>query len=814
MMYVDRAHSRPTALHRLAELTGFTGPSRGLRRRRRIRMVLSLVLAGLWSFCLMIMVAQLGVSRFVHHGRIPWWGGILVGFMLSMAFARFRRAVRSVRVNYLARRSALAGLVLIAGALSLWSAEPAAAQADDSAIGDCDVTVQVVALDGTLGPIVLLSGTSRIRPLDVDPDDVSAVVVDWNIAPGVDLDGRRWRVWAEIHGMRRTIAEKEAGAVDTGRYNVPVDELRTRPPGIIPVGGVFDGVCVEEEGYIRVLGGPFDNPVGLLASAGLVLTSAGLVLARRPVTADLWWFRTPNRVEVRVVDPATGRPVSGPLVRGGLYDAEVTLDMPPSVLSGLGAGQGVEVVAGSIGAGLGPSSASVGLRPGRTATRLRFQVPTEQRPLQLQVDLHAQGRVIESVQLREAIDPRNGRLHGDVSRGVGHVTYSLGALARESLAGAEPVDGTVMFHGSVARDLVETWVLSGQPGGRVVARHRILVSDLAAAADAYRQVLEQVSVSLGLHSLVPTGAAPGTPGSGTPGSGTPGLASPGPDPRVRTLAELAAAGAELRHRLIGPGTSDVPFGGRLAIAADIDAIDHLTVPLGGIYEGGALPSDTTTLCSTYEHDPDGCAGHGTEVVCPTLFWAMRHELVWPRNQADAVEQPPASLVKRLAGALASARTVATSDPSSLSDSSTSLVGNGPTRVLRLVSPELEAADADSSFSLGIAEVNGWQTATRGELLRLLHGPAAGCDVIYALTHGGVDNPEQRRTSSPHHPQRLHARGGRRSDRCPRAPWAAAGFADRPADRDRQRLRFGGDRAGARPTTSSQPGSASERRPSW
>ncbi len=713
-MFAQTPRAGPVWVERLAALAGISGPGRAIRHRRRFRLAVSLAVGLVWSVCLMTVLAQLGVSRYLHHGRLPWWTGIIVGFALSMVLSQARRTVRSARVRFMARRSALAGLVMAAGLVGMWRAEPAAAAEADEA-RDCNVRAQLVVGDGSPGEEVLLADTSRDRPFAVDPDLVTAIIIDWDVSDRADIAGRRWWVWAEVHGMRHTVAEKVAGVNDSGRYTVPIERLRARPPGVIPVGGEFDGICREETGYLRIVGSPLDNGIGFGASVGLVVLSAGLVLLRRPSSLDLWWFETPNRIEVRIIDPTAGRPASGPLLRGGIYHAEVTVRLPRTAAPSTIASQAIRVVAGSLGAAMAPSASGLNVRAGRGMTRLRFQLPTEDQPFQLQVDVHAGGRVIESVQLRETAEAKIRSVGATVNQGVGHVTYSAGDLAKEVLSGAEPVDATIMVHGSASGDLIETWVVTGEAGGRQVARHRILIADLVDASDQYRNSLEQAA--------------------GTAARSTRGAAASAP--ATTAMAEVASAGAEFRRRLLGSGSSGVPFGGRLVIAADLDAIDSLTVPLGGIYEGSVIPGELTTVCTTFEVDPDACAGHGLDVVCPTRFWGFRHELIWPRNRAAGIDQP-LPVTDRLVSLLRRAWPARGATGSSSTPP--------PVQAIKVVASGLAMGAARSPLASLVAGPGGWSTSTRRGLLTTIAGSGAGCDLVYLLAHGGVDNPEDLRSS--------------------------------------------------------------------
>lgn len=720
MMFNSSIRQAPVWLERLALLIGLVGPTKAIRRRRRLRFALSLIVGAIWSVCLIFVATRLGLSRFINHGRLPWWGGLGVGFAFSLALTQFKRAVRSARVRYMTRRSAIAGLLLTAGIVTLQPATPTAAQINGGP-RDCAVTVQVVMVDGSLGEPVQLAASSRANPIEVDPDNVEAVIVDWDIAPGTALEGRRWRVWAEVYGFRGTVVDKTAGARDSGRYTLPIGKLRSHPPGVIPIGGVFEQVCLEERGYVRIVAGPFSDPIGTATSIGLVLSSVALIALRRPVPTDIWWFQTSNQVEVRVVDPATGQSVSGPLERGGRYDAEVTVRMPRTLASNARLADRLEVVVGSIGSAVGPTTGALGATTGRApglssnraATRLEFEVPSDSRPFQLQADLHVDGRVIESVQLRQATGIEAGQLDVRIEQGLGHVTYSAGSLAKEVASGRAPIDGTVMIHGSISGDLIETWVLAGGTGGRQVVRHRTLVADLEQSSAAYRHALERSTAS------VTTAARIGAEGV--------------PDPQ--TMAQMAEVGSSLRNQLLGRGTSGVPVGGTMAVAADLDAIGSLTVPLSGVYEGAATASPSPTVCSSSDPNAEGCAHHGDDVVCPTRFWGFRHELAWPRNLVKPIDQP-LPVGRRIVDSLGARLGRASIEPSAR------------LRILRMVASELEASDAESMFSDRVRSAKLWQPPTRAEALKALSEVAPDCDLIYALAHGGVGNIENRRAAVP------------------------------------------------------------------
>jgi hypothetical protein len=233
-------------------------------------------------------------------GVLPLDAPLLYGLPLAAAF------ISGTWARARARRAALpvAALVVVVAPLAMLVQG-----------AGCDVIMTTDA--GTSGS---LSGASIGSPLLVDPATDGAVRLDLTAD---DLAGTA-RYWVEFGGLRIT-APDEAFTGSGSQAVYPLDDgFLGLPllPGLYHVGGEIDGVC-SGDGYVRVAGSPFANPVGIAASAAVVLGLLGTWAAGRvgasaapPITLRL--------------DPR-GRPVhaDGVLVESPGLEGDIEVYRPP-----------------------------------------------------------------------------------------------------------------------------------------------------------------------------------------------------------------------------------------------------------------------------------------------------------------------------------------------------------------------------------------------------------------------------------------------------------------------------------------------------
>jgi hypothetical protein len=129
--------------------------------------------------------------------------------------------------------------------------------------------------------------------------------------------------------------------------------------------------------------------------------------------------------------------------------------------------------------------------------------------------------------------------------------------------------------------------------------------------------------TLAVHELADTAAGYRAALQGAVADAAVGRRSPA------TMFALAVEGARLRERLLGLGGPVAPADGRVAIHHDTDALGMMTLPWAGLYDGD-LPAGTgLAACTDAVANRFACTSHEDGVVCPSLFWGLRYEIVSP-----------------------------------------------------------------------------------------------------------------------------------------------------------------------------------------
>ncbi|MEN8113773.1 MAG: hypothetical protein ABFS21_05245 [Actinomycetota bacterium] len=209
---------------------------------RRGRPILAVISGLLWGLGVAVLASMYGLTTL---GPVVLYGVTGGAAVLSFLWSRHRSS------------SNAAPFVAIALLM------PAALWAQT---GGCEVGVEP--------PGTLLGDTSLSDPLTIDPDDEETVTVFvWTEEP---VEGANAEIWLEIGGVKVPL---RSGSITGNEFvrEFDADELLT-PFGVLPglhhVGGSIEDTC-EIDGYVRVLGNPLTNPVGIAAAAFVVVGLAG-----------------------------------------------------------------------------------------------------------------------------------------------------------------------------------------------------------------------------------------------------------------------------------------------------------------------------------------------------------------------------------------------------------------------------------------------------------------------------------------------------------------------------------------------------------
>lgn len=269
--------------------------------------------------------------------------------------------------------------------------------------------VEVTAPDGaptTLGP-------------DQDPveiDDLGAKVRVRVVAPGAE--GADVKIWVEVGGFRIPLVEDPLSGDSFDQHLIPEKLGLFATPGLYHVGGTVEGLC-SAEGYLRIGGSPFTNPMGQAASAALILGLVGTWYAgrapsrRRPEepeephepsdteTVTVATFK-PSRLEARIFDAAESTtPLSG-FIAGRVHRIAVTLGRPDPPAANTERTERLTVVLSTGGAM--SSSQVIELDPSSSEpAMLELAVPSGTRSVDVRLTAVSGGRIAHTVRLPSAV---------------------------------------------------------------------------------------------------------------------------------------------------------------------------------------------------------------------------------------------------------------------------------------------------------------------------------------------------------------------------------------------------------------------------
>ena len=595
-----------------------------LRRYRRRRVALAAAFGVLWSVCLLILSAALGSRWVTFDLDLPWYAGIVGGVLSSAALARVRASARRLRIRAAAagfrrqvatpRVRAAVAVAALTGASGI-SLSTAAEQA--RAVGhEC---VILVSGQGVSGPGRFDASTVG-DPIVIDLRSDPVLDVGWRLPDGADVSGSALRIMAQSGPVAVELLQVTvAGGTEGYRSEVPPGFMPGRYLVRVELTGP-DGttLCDPQVGWVQLEGPLLASPLVWGSGAGLLAGLAGTLLVAFRTRVDAWSFTAPGGITVEIVDPARGRPVREPLVRGRRYVARVTVDWPDPPRAYAALTEPLEVVVGFFGstAPLGTAPLPAGsARPAEVDLTLPENAPAADSAspslaaaMQLNIDLTLHHQPQQSVRI---LQHATGRVN--IPSATGEVVYDLGELTAARLKDQRPVDCAIGMHSGAGGEQLEIWGQRSVDGMRFVFRRQVPRPVLAELAEAYRhQLLASSKVWIGRSSSVERRAA---------------------------LGDLAVAGARLRRALIGPGGPLVPFDATVAISHDVDALAEMTFPWGGLHLGDLDPEIPLVHCEGMPGAPcirawsargaDDTPPHDPQVVCPWDFWGIRYELVWP-----------------------------------------------------------------------------------------------------------------------------------------------------------------------------------------
>jgi hypothetical protein len=221
---------------------------------RRGRPILGLISGLLWGVGAAVLINLFGLTTL---GPLLLYGAAGVAAVLSWAWSRRGRR----------HTPPLVLLALVVMVLMLLLPMTAAAQE-----AECEVGVDP--------PGMILGATTPSNPIVLDPADNNTItVIVWT---SEFVEDEYASIWLDVGGVHVPL---RSGSITGNEFiaEFSADNLVT-PFGVLPglhhVGGAIDGMC-EVDGYVRVLGSPLPNPIGVTALALVVVGLAGTLFAGR-----------------------------------------------------------------------------------------------------------------------------------------------------------------------------------------------------------------------------------------------------------------------------------------------------------------------------------------------------------------------------------------------------------------------------------------------------------------------------------------------------------------------------------------------------
>lgn len=470
-------------------------------------------------------------------------------------------------------------------------------------------------------------GTVMVLGPDQDPiviDDVSTEVTVRVVLP--EAEGIAAEFWIEVGGFRITVVD---GVLQGGELDATLrpesDFSPFAAPGLYRVGGTAEDIC-STDGYVRIGGSPFTNPIGQAATAAILLGLIGTWYAgrapsrRRPVDGPEEPPRPtdaaipagslrPRRLEARIFDAADpSTPLSG-FVAGAVHRIEVTLGSADPPIADPTEASPVTVVLSAPGVMATPSLTDLDPRDLVPAI-FELVLPPDARSVAARLTAVSGGRIAHTVTLPAAVLSEAGPPPSD---GANVATVETTALPRPDVA-ATPFDGA--------------YLVGGQHGLAVAA-------DAASVIDfddvSLNETVERIRRRLG--EIV---EQPGDFDS---------LDAPG---TVELLTFLAHHGKLMRDALVTDHLAEPLSGAHYLQVVSSRADAYFPFELA--YDFTA-PGEEATLCpealsalatDTLEIE---CPGHHDEsVVCPCGFWGISR--VIERHSHQPGDRLPGGFVVR------------------------------------------------------------------------------------------------------------------------------------------------------------------------
>jgi hypothetical protein len=470
-------------------------------------------------------------------------------------------------------------------------------------------------------------GAVMVLGPDQDPvviDDVSTEVkVRVVLSETEGVEGIAAKFWVEVGGFRITVSD---GVLQGGELDATLrpesDFSPFAAPGLYRVGGTAEGLC-STDGYVRVRGNPFTNPMGQAATTAMVLGVIGTWYAGRgpsrrrsadgpeePTgTAIPAGLLRPRRLEARIfeaADPST--PLSG-FVAGAVHRIEVTLGSPDPPLADPTEAGPVTVVLSAPGVMATPSLTDLDPRDLVPAT-FELALPPEARSVDARLTAVSGGRIAHTVTLPAAVHSEAGP---PPSEGANVAIVETTALSRLDVA-ATPFDGAYLVGGqhglAVAADAASVIDFDDVSLNETVERIRRRLGEIVEQPDDFGSL-----------------DAPGT---------------------VELLTFLAHHGKLMRDALVTDHLAEPLSRARYlqVVSSRADAF----FPFELAYDFTA-PGEEATLCpealsalatGTLEIE---CPGrHDETVVCPCGFWGISR--VIERHSHQPGERLPGGFVLR------------------------------------------------------------------------------------------------------------------------------------------------------------------------
>jgi hypothetical protein len=475
-----------------------------------------------------------------------------------------------------------------------------------------------------------LDGTVMMLGPDQDPvviDDVSTEVTVRVALPEAEgVEGVAAEFWVEVGGLRITVHDD---VLQGGEFEAALrpesDFSPFATPGLYRVGGTAKGLC-STDGYLRIGGSPFTNPIGQTATAATLLGLIGTWYAGRAPSRRRTADRSeepsettdpviqagalrPRRLEARIfdaADPAT--PLSG-FVAGAVHRIEVTLGSADPRIADPTEASPVTVVLSAPGVMATPSLTDLDPR-GPVPASFELALPPEARSIDARLTAVSAGRIAHTVRLPATVLLEAG---SPPSGGVNVATVETTALPRPDVA-ATPFDGAYLVGGE----------------------HGLVVSGDAASVIDFDDVSLNETVERIRRRLGEIVEQPGDFGS---------LDAPG---TVELLTFLAHHGKLMRDALVTDHLAEPLSRARYIQVASSRADAYFPFELAYDF---AAPGEAATLCpearstlasGTLEME---CPGrHDETVVCPCGFWGISR--VIERHSHQPGERLPSGFVLR------------------------------------------------------------------------------------------------------------------------------------------------------------------------